>query len=143
MVSNCSKVPVLGTHWQTRDSTYGLWSNSHVLSVTKWTRACDKRLSRLISYIHHTSEFKQYCRVGNTAQQRRLGLFQDTDFCRRPRRFGSDTFVPTSWMCKKQTSVSHSSTESEIISLDAGLRKVLHSSSYQPKKNPTAGKLAA
>ena len=34
--------------------------------------------------------------------------------------FGSRTFVP--WMCKKQTSVSHSSTESEIISLDAGLR---------------------
>ena len=27
-----------------------------------------------------------------------------------------------SWMCKKQTSVSHSSTESEIISSDAGLR---------------------
>ena len=35
---------------------------------------------------------------------------------------GSHTFVPISWMCKKQTSVSHSSTESEIISLDAGLR---------------------
>ena len=36
--------------------------------------------------------------------------------------FGSHTFVPISWMCKKQTSVSYSSTESEIISLDAGLR---------------------
>ena len=36
--------------------------------------------------------------------------------------FGSRTFVPISWVCKKQTSVSHSSTESEIISLDAGLR---------------------
>ena len=36
--------------------------------------------------------------------------------------FGSQTFVPISWMCKKQTSVSHSSTEAEIISLDAGLR---------------------
>ena len=35
--------------------------------------------------------------------------------------FGSHTFVPTSWMCKKQTAVSHSSTESEIISLDTGL----------------------
>ena len=35
---------------------------------------------------------------------------------------GSHTFVPISWMCKKQTSVSHSSTETEIISLDAGLR---------------------
>ena len=31
-------------------------------------------------------------------------------------------FFPISWMCKKQTLVSHSSTESEIISLDAGLR---------------------
>ena len=35
---------------------------------------------------------------------------------------GSHTVVPISWMCKKQSSVSHSSTESEIISLDAGLR---------------------
>ena len=35
---------------------------------------------------------------------------------------GGHTFVPISWMCKKQTSVSHSSTESEIISLDTGLR---------------------
>ena len=36
--------------------------------------------------------------------------------------FGSHTFVPTSWMCRTQTAVSHSSTESEIISLDTGLR---------------------
>ena len=34
------------------------------------------------------------------------------------------TFVPISWMCKKQTADSHSSTESEIISLDTGLRLV-------------------
>ena len=36
--------------------------------------------------------------------------------------FGSHTCVPISWACKKQTSVPHSSTEAEIISLDAGLR---------------------
>ena len=36
--------------------------------------------------------------------------------------FGCHTFVPISWMRKKQTSVSHSSTEAEVISLDAGLR---------------------
>ena len=35
--------------------------------------------------------------------------------------FGSHTFVTISWICKKQTSVSHSPTEAEIISLDAGL----------------------
>ena len=71
--------------------------------------------------------------MGNTAKQCRLGLFQDSDFAgdledskstsgRTLCIFGSLTFVPISWMCKKQTSVSHSSTESEIISLDAGLR---------------------
>ena len=37
-------------------------------------------------------------------------------------RFWKSYFVPISWMCKKQTAVSHSSTESEIISLDTGLR---------------------
>ena len=107
-----------------------LWSvNKLARAITKWTKACDKRLNRLISYIHHTSEYKQYCHVGNTAKQCRLGLFQDSDFAgdlevskstsgRTLRIFGSHTFVPTSWMCKKP----HSSTESEIISLDTELR---------------------
>ena len=36
--------------------------------------------------------------------------------------FGSHTIVPISCLCKKQTTVSHSSTESEIISLDTGVR---------------------
>ena len=35
---------------------------------------------------------------------------------------GPRTFVTLAWMCKKQTAVSHSSAEAEIISLDAGLR---------------------
>ena len=35
---------------------------------------------------------------------------------------GHCAFLEVSWMCKKQTSVSHSSTESKIISLDVGLR---------------------
>ena len=111
-----------------------LWSvNKLDLAIAGWTRACDKRSARLSSHIHHTCEMKQYCHVGNTAQQCRLGLFQDTDFAGDLEDskstsgvllciFGSRTFVPISWVCKKQTSVSHSSTEAEIISLDAGLR---------------------
>ena len=111
-----------------------LWSvNNLARSITKWTKACDKRLNRLISYIHHTCEYKQNCHVGNTAKQCRLGLFQDSDFAGDLEDskstsggtlciFGSHTFVPKSWMCKKQTAGSHSSTESEIISLDTGLR---------------------
>ena len=111
-----------------------LWSvNKLARSITKWTKACDKRLNRLISYIHHTCEYKQYCHVGNTAKQCRLGLFQDSDFAGDLEDskstsggtlciFGSHALVPISWMCKKQTAMSHSSTESEIIFLDTGLR---------------------
>ena len=54
--------------------------NKLARSMTKWTKACDKRVCHLISYIHHTCEYKQYCHVGNTAKQCRLGLFQDSDF---------------------------------------------------------------
>ena len=58
-----------------------LWSMSKLARwIAKWTNACDKRLNRLISKIHHTSEYKQYCHVCNTAKQCRLGLFQDSDF---------------------------------------------------------------
>ena len=92
-----------------------LWSVSKLSrSITKWTKACDKRVNRLISKIHHTCEYKQYCHVGNTAKQCRLGLFQDSDFAGDLEDskstsggtfcvFGSHTFVPISWMCKKQT----------------------------------------
>ena len=111
-----------------------LWSvNKLARSIAKWTKACDKRLSRLISHIQHTCEHKQCCYVGNTAKQCGLRLFQDSDFAGNVEDskstsggtlcvFGSHTFVPISWMCKKQTSVSHSSTEAEVISLDARLR---------------------
>ena len=70
--------------------------------------------------------------MGKTAKQCRLGLFQDSDFAGDLEdskstsgghcEFGNHTFVPISWIFKKQTSVSHSSTESEIMSLDTGLR---------------------
>ena len=107
--------------------------NKLARSITKWTKACDKRLNRLISYIHHTCEYKQYCHEGIAAKQCRLGLFQDSDFAGDLEDskstsggtlcvWGSHSFVPRSSMCKKQTAVSHSQTESEIISLDTGLR---------------------
>ena len=72
--------------------------------------------------------------MGNTEKQCTLVLFQDSDFAGDLEDSKSTsggtlcvfleghTFVPISWMCKKETAASHSSTESEIISLDTGLR---------------------
>ena len=70
--------------------------------------------------------------MGNTAKQCRLGLFQDSDFAEDLEDskstsggtlcvFGSHTFVPISWMCKKHFRFVQL-TESEIIFLDTGLR---------------------
>ena len=106
------------------------WSvNKLARSITKWTKACDKRLNRLISCIHHTCEYKQYCRVGNilpnNADWDCFKILTSQEILRIQKSisggtlciFGSHTFVPIRWMCKKQTAVSHSSTESEIIYL--------------------------
>ena len=94
------------------------WSvNKLARAVTKWTKAFDERLARLISYIHHTCKYKQYCYVGNTAKQCRLGLLKDSDFAGDFEDskstsggilciFGSQTFVPTSWqMCIRESHV--------------------------------------
>ena len=41
-----------------------LWSvNKLARSITKWTKACDKRLHRVISYIHHTCEFNSIVKL--------------------------------------------------------------------------------
>ena len=123
----CSQI-VLNCMYLTRIGRLDiLWTvNKLARWIQKWTKACDKRLSYLIFDIHHTCEYKQYCHVGNTAKQCTLGLFQDSDFAGYFEDSkstsggtlcvsGSHTFVPISWTCLKQTSVSHSSTESEII----------------------------
>ena len=51
MLSNCSEMLILARIGRLDI----LWSvNKFARSITKWTEACDKRLCRLICYIHHT-----------------------------------------------------------------------------------------
>ena len=97
--------------------------------VTKWTVACDKRLFRLISYIHWTRFGTQSCFVGDHSKDIRLAMFADASFAGDLSTsggylclIGPNTFVPISWLCKKQSAVSHSSSEAEVISLDTAVR---------------------
>ena len=57
-----------------------LWSvNKLTRSNRKWTQACDRRLARLTSHIHYTSNYRQYCHVGNAAQHCRRQRSCDKD----------------------------------------------------------------
>ena len=107
-----------------------LWSvNKLARSITKWTKACDKLLSRLISYIHYTSEYKQYCHVTlqnnadwdcfktpilqETSRTRNLLQVEHCVFLEATRSFQSAGCVGNKLQFR-------SPTESDIISLDAG-----------------------
>ena len=90
-------------------------------------------MARLLSYIHHTSDLSNIVMweiPHNNADWNcfRILILREILRIQNPLlegilcTFGSHTFVPTSWVCKKQTRVSHTSTDSEIISPDAGLR---------------------
>ena len=77
----CSQIVLKSLYFARIGGPDILWSVKKLArAVTKWTKACDKRLARLFSYIHRTCEYRQCCYVGNTAQHCRLGLFQDSDF---------------------------------------------------------------
>ena len=85
LLENCQKLALLNILKCLTMSRIGrldfLWFvNKLARVVTQWTRACDRRLARLICYIHHTCDHIQYCHVGNTAQHCRVGLLHDPDF---------------------------------------------------------------
>ena len=67
-----SKMIVFTKNWWT--------CHSLVCKQTCTDPSRDKRLARLISYIHHMSDHRHNSHVGNTAQHCRLGLFQDSEF---------------------------------------------------------------
>ena len=131
MLSNCSKMLILGTNWTT-------WYSM----VSKQARTIHHKMDQCLWQTPESIDFiySSYLWIQTILsmwvilpKQCRLGLFQDSDFAGDLEDskstsggtlcvLGRHTFVPISWMCKKQTAVSHSSTESEIISLDTGLR---------------------
>ncbi len=83
--------------------------------------------------MEHTKDWVQTCWVGDGITECLLMLFADGSFAGGLTDAKSTTggylclvgpsiFVPISWICKKQTSVSHSSSEAEVVALDAVLR---------------------
>ena len=97
-----------------------LWSVNKVARAdTLWTRVCHRRSARLISNIHRTSAYRQYCHC-------RLSLFQDSDFAgvledskSTPR--GILCLFPLVG-CARSKSQCLTVPQNRKLSLDAGLR---------------------
>ena len=97
------------TMWESRISTGGTEQLQclEIFRISSWSHVMEGHAKKCL---------ERYCELANKTTQQLYEV--SSPLC----IFGSHTFVPIRWMCKKQNSVSHSSTESEIISLDAGLR---------------------
>ena len=79
--AECSKI-VLKFLWTARLTRPDIFWTVNLLAknVTKWTKACDKRLFRLVCYVEHTKDVVQYCFVGDRPSQCKLILYADASF---------------------------------------------------------------
>jgi hypothetical protein len=109
--------------------------NGLATEVTKWSLRCDARLHRLMCYINSTLDLKLYGWVGDPIPSLSLHLFVDADLAGDPPSsrstsgvffavFGQRTRWPLTGQSKKQTAVSHSTPEAEIVAYDLGLRTI-------------------
>ena len=100
--------------------------------VTCWSRADDKRLDRLVCYLWSSRTHKLFGQIADPVEDLKTVLYTDPDhssgidFTRSTSGTllcieGPSSFWPLSWMRKKQTSTSRSTTEAEIVSLATGL----------------------
>ena len=90
-------------------------------------------MHKFLCYIAQTSNYIQDSFCGDPVHKLRLMVYCDASFadCSQTSKstsgafiavVGPNTFVPITAICKKQTCVSHSSTESEIVALELALR---------------------
>ena len=102
--------------------------------LTKWNEDMDKRLQRLMSYIHHSYSYRTYAYMGEEQPTSTLDIYSDSDYagCTQTQRSttgsvlflrgGGDTSVPISFMSTRQGSVSISTPEAEIVAMDMTIR---------------------
>ena len=99
--------------------------------ITKWDHLCDRKLHRLVCYINSTLDLNLYGWVGDPPHMLDLVLYCDAELAASKSTsgmfmclLGTRTFMPLNAMSKKQTSVSKSTPEAEIVSLDHAIYKL-------------------
>ena len=103
--------------------------------ITKWDRWDDKRIHRLVCYVNSSLKVRMcsYRRSGESLDDLKVNLHVDADFAGDQKDSKSTSgvfhcvesefsFCPLSGQSKKQTCVSHSTPEAEIVAADHGIR---------------------
>jgi len=109
--------------------------NALARKITKWTVLEDCKLHRLMQYLNCTLHYREVAWVGDAIDKLELHLFADADLASDPEDHvstsgvhleisGPDTKFPLQDQSKKQTAVSHSTPEAEIVAIDHALRTV-------------------
>ena len=100
--------------------------------VTKWSEDCDIGLHRLVSYINSTLDLTMHSFIGDRFRDCQLWLFADADFAGEHDSksttgsymvlVGPNTYFPINAFSKKQTAITMSSTEAEVIAANHAVR---------------------
>ena len=96
--------------------------------VTRWSLNDDRQLYRLMCYIHSTIDYTLTGTVNDPPEDLWLELFVDADFAGDREDAlstnggwlvlcGPNSYFPLTWVSKKQSSVSRSTSEAEIVAL--------------------------
>ena len=101
--------------------------------ITKWGKTCDRALHRLMCYVHSTLNLKLQAWIGDPPSEWQFVVYSDADFagdkstsrsttgvfaCIRAK----NTFFPLTAISKRQSCVSHSTPEAEIVAADHAVR---------------------
>ena len=101
--------------------------------ITKWDSNCDRMLHKLVCYINSSLDYKLRGYIGDDPSKLQLTLYSDADFagCIETAKStsgvllaltGPNSFYPLNAISKKQSCVSHSTPEAEIVAADLAIR---------------------
>jgi len=127
---------LMGIFYAARMARWELLFPTSILTrfLTKWTAAHDKMLNRLVAYIYFHLNDCMTGYIGDNTKDLFLGVHVDADHGGDVSDVrattgalvvlqGPNTWFPLSVICKKQTSNSNGSTESETVALSHILRQ--------------------
>eukprot|EP00972_Heterocapsa_arctica_P027956 4111847-Heterocapsa_arctica.AAC.1 len=101
--------------------------------VTQWDKGCDTMLHRLMCYINSSLDLRLRGHIGDTPKDLTIALYSDADFAGDKESSksisgiliastGPNSFYPLNATSRKQSCVSHSTPEAEIVGANAAIR---------------------